>query len=426
MQKIQPEAVGVSTARLNRISSLLSSYIESNKIAGAISLVARRDKIVHFECQGKMNLSANKLMQEDTIFRIYSMTKPITSVAMMMLYEQGYFQLNTPVYEFIPQFKNLEVFDSGSATSFKTVKPKRPMIIADLLTHTSGLTYDFINTSPVDEMYRLAGIQGSHASGTLDDLIVKLAEMPLLFSPGTQWHYSLATEVIAYLVQSMSAERFDEFVKKNITQPLRMVDTDFYVPINKQERFAANYTHIDLAPADPLKQFSNYVTKQLTLDKTQKLILIDDSKSGIFSTPRTFHSGGGGLVSTALDYLNFSHMLLNKGHFNGLQLLSPKTVELMTTNHLPSDLANFSMGGFSETSLNGIGFGLGFSVMLDPVKANILGTAGEFGWGGGANTMFFIDPKEELIGILLMQLLPSTAYQIRQEFKVAIYQSIIR
>jgi CubicO group peptidase (beta-lactamase class C family) len=425
MKKAQPESIGLSSIRLNHINELISSYIESNKIAGAITLVARHNEVAHFECHGKMDLEANKLMREDTIFRMYSMTKSVTSVAMMMLYEQGYFQLDTPVSEFIPEFKNLEVFDSGTVDHFKTVKPERQMTIVDLLCHTSGLTYDFMNASPVDAMYRAAGIQGSHADGTLQDLIIKLAKMPLLFSPGTRWNYSLSSEVVAYLVQTISGERFDKFVKKNIAKPLGMEDTDFYVPKDKQDRFSANYTHIDLIPIDQKKQFSQYVTTKFDSNKEKKLILIDDPKSGRFSSPRTFYSGGGGLVSTASDYLKFAQMLLNKGHFNKKQILSPKTVKLMTTNHLPTDLANLSIPGFSETSQAGIGFGLGFAIMLDPSKANVLGTPGEFGWGGGANTMFFVDPKEELIGILLMQLLPSTAYEIRREFRVAVYQSLI-
>ncbi len=364
-------------------------------------------------------------MRADTLFRIYSMTKPLTSVAMMLLYEQGYFQLDTPVSEFIPEFKNLEVFDGGTIEDFKTIKPKRQMTIVDLLTHTSGLTYDFMNTSPVDALYRKAGIQGSHAEGTLQDLVNKLTKMPLLFSPGTKWNYSLSSEVIAYLIEIISGKKFDEFIKKNITEPLAMFDTDFYVPKNKLDRFSANYTHIDLIPSDQRKQFSHYMTTKSNFEEGKKLILIDDPKLGRFSSPRTFHSGGGGLVSTAMDYLKFSQMLLNKGYFNSEQIISPKTLELMTTNHLPTDLANFSVPGFSETSLSGIGFGLGFAVMLDPAKANILGTPGEFGWGGGANTLFFVDPKEKLISILLMQLLPSTAYQIRREFRVAVYQSLI-
>lgn len=424
MKKIRSENIGISTNRLNRINDLILSYIKSDRIAGAITLVSRYNEIVHFECYGKTDLENNKPMREDTIFRLYSMTKPVTSVAMMTLYEQGHFQLDTPVSEFIPEFKDLEVFDSGTVDNFKTIKSKRQMTIVDLLCHTSGLTYDFMNVSPVDALYRKAGIQGSHAEGTLQELIKKLEKMPLLFSPGTRWNYSLSSEVVAYLVEIISGERFDNFIKKNICEPLGMKDTDFYVPQDKYDRFSANYTHTDLIPSDQKKQFSQYVTTTPDLERGRKLILIDDPKSGRFSSPRTFHSGGGGLVSTATDYLKFSQMLLNQGNFNGEQIISRKTVELMTVNHLPTDLAHFSMPGFSETSQAGIGFGLGFAVMLDPAKANILGTIGEFGWGGGANTMFFIDPKEKLIGILLIQLLPSTAYRIRQEFRVAVYQSI--
>lgn len=426
MKLYNPESVGLSTDRLNHINELITSYIESSKIAGAITLVSRRNKVAHFQCYGKMNLETNKLMREDTIFRIYSMTKPITSVAMMMLYEQGYFQLDTPVSEFIPEFKYLEVFKSGTADNYKTEKPEREMNIADLLSHTSGLTMDVMNASPVDAMYRSAGIQGSHSNGTLEDLVMKLSKMPLLFSPGTRWNYSLSTEVVAYLVQIISKCRFDEFVKSNITNPLGMVDTDFFVPKEKQDRFSANYTHIDLIPADQKKHFSQYMTADAVISPERKLVLIDDPVSGRFSSPRTFHSGGGGLVSTAADYLKFTQMLINNGEYNDKQILSPKTISLMTANHLPTDLENYSLPGFSETSQAGIGFGLGFAIMLDPAKANILGTPGEYNWGGGASTTFFVDPKEEMIAILLTQLLPSTAYPIRREFKIAVYQAIVK
>ncbi len=409
---------------MNKVNELIAKYINEEKIPGAITLIARGNKVVHFECAGSMNIEENLPMQEDTIFRFYSMTKPVTSVAMMMLHEKGHFKLDTPVSEFIPAFKKLEVFKSGTIEDYTTVKPEREMTIADLLSHTSGLTYDFMNTSPVDAMYRAAGIQGSHADGTLQELVNKLADLPLVFSPGTRWNYSLSTEVVAYLVQLISDMRFDEFIKKNIAEPLEMIDTDFYVPADKQKRFAANYTHIDLIPEDRKKQFSQYMSTGAEINKQRKLMLIDSPKTGRFSSPRTFYSGGGGLVSTASDYFNFSQMLLNKGVFKNRRLLNPETIALMTRNHLPADLAQFANPGFSETSLAGIGFGLGFAVMLDPEKANLPGNPGEYNWGGGANTWFFIDPQEELIAILLTQLLPSTAYKLRQEFKAAVYGAI--
>ena len=414
MEKNNPEAVGISSSRLNQVNRLVESYINSSKIPGAITLIARRNKVVHFECYGKMDIEANKPMQEDTIFRIYSMTKPVTTVAMMMLYEQGYFQLDTPVSAFIPQFKDLEVFKSGTVENYSTVKPQREMIIADLLSHTSGLSYNFMNTSPVDAMYRAVGIQGSSTPGTLQQLIDKLSRIPLLFSPGSQWCYSLSTEVVGYLVQIISGMRLDEFVKKYIALPLEMTDTNFYVPQEKHDRFAALYTHADLVPT------SNDVQPK------QPLILIDSPQTGRYSAPRTFLSGGGGLVSTASDYYNFLTMLLNKGNFKGNQLLSPKTVDLMTTNHLPGDIASLCVPGTDKASLAGMGFGLGFAIMLDPTKAHMLGSPGEYNWWGLANTSFFVDPKEELIAMFLTQLHPSTVYNIRKEFRVAVYQAIVK
>jgi CubicO group peptidase (beta-lactamase class C family) len=409
--------------RLKRIENLMASYVASGKVAGATALIARHDKLVLFSHHGYSNLATKQVMDENTIFRIYSMTKPITSVAMMILYEQGHFQLDTPVSAFIPEFKNLEVFAGGTADDYKTIKPTREMNIADLLAHTSGLTYEFMHASVVDELYRKAGIRGLDFKGTLEDMIKKLAAMPLLFTPGTRWNYSLSTDVLAYLVQIISGCRFDEFVKKHILQPLAMKDTDFYVPPGKQDRFAVSYTHRDLIPELQKLRFAEYIKPCAEVGVEQKLIPIDDPKTGNFSKPPIYYSGGGGLVSTPVDYLNFARMLLNKGSFEKEQILSRKTVELMTVNRLPADLADFAEPGFSETPLAGIGFGLGFAVTLDPVRANILGTADEYTWGGAANTMFFIDPQEEFIAMQFAQLMP-VAYNIRKEFRVAVYQAL--
>ncbi len=392
-----PEDVGLSGTRLYKIDHLTQRYIDEGKLPGTITLVARQGEIAHFSCQGKMDVEADKAMDEDTIFRIYSMTKPVTSVALMMLYEDGRFQLDRPVSHYIPGFRDLRVHsDSG------LIATEREMTIRDLLTHTSGLTYGFMHATPVDAMYREQGVE---QSADLEEMVEKLCDIPLLFSPGTRWSYSVATDVCGYLVQKISDTPFDEFLKEQIFDPLEMVDTGFVVPEEKIHRLAANY---ERTPEDGMR-------------------LIDSPESSVYAKPRGLLSGGGGLVSTAQDYFRFAEMLRGGGLYNGVRLLGRKTVELMTMNHLPTggDLTSMGQAVFSETPYDGIGFGLGFSVMLDPAKAQILGTPGEFAWGGAASTYFFIDPEEEMTVMLLTQLMPSSSYQIRRELRVLAYQSLI-
>jgi len=400
--KVTPEDLGLSAPRLVKIDLMTQKYIDEGKLPGALTLVARRGKIAHFECQGRMDIEADKMVSEDTIYRIYSMTKPITSVALMMLYEDGHFQLDDPVSRFVPSFEHMEVYISGNKDEYKTQPADRQITIRDLLTPTAGLTYGFMRTSVVDALYRDKGVEESK---TLGEMVSKLTELPLLFTPGSRWNYSVATEVCGYLVELISGEPFDQFLQEQIFEPLGMVDSGFSVPENKVHRFAANY--------------------ERTADNG--LQLADSPETSRYTQEVTYFSGGGGLVSTARDYLRFAQMLLGKGELEGERILGRKTVELMTSNHLPNngDLTSMGQPVFSETPYDGIGFGLGFSVMLDPATANILGTPGEFAWGGAASTYFWIDPEEELIAILLTQLMPSSSYPIRREFRVLAYQSII-
>jgi len=393
-----PEDVGLSAARLYKIDHLTRDYIKRGRLAGTISLVARRGEIAHLTCQGKMDLEADKDMEEDTIFRIYSMSKPVTSVALMMLYEDGRFQLDNPVSRFIPSFKDLKVF---SADGNHTV-PEREMTIRDLLTHTSGLTYGFMQSTAVDAMYRDQGVEQSK---DLEEMITKLANIPLLFSPGTRWSYSVATDVCGYLVEKIANTPFDEFLSEQIFEPLGMQDTGFFVPDEKIHRFAANYQRT----------------------QNNALHLFDAAESSHYRRSPGLFSGGGGLVSTVHDYYKFASMLLNGGEYEGTRILGRKTVELMTSNHMPhnGDLASMGQSVFSESTYEGIGFGLGFSVMIDPPTAQILGSKGEFAWGGAASTYFFIDPEEDMLVIFLTQLMPSSAYPIRREMRVLAYQSII-
>jgi CubicO group peptidase (beta-lactamase class C family) len=392
-----PEDVGLSGARLYKIDHLTQRYIDEGKLPGTITLVARRGEIVHLESQGLMDIEADKKMQDDTIFRIYSMSKPITSVALMMLYEDGCFQLDDPVSRFIPGFKDLKVYGESGHTP-----TERQMTIRDLLTHTSGLSYGFLQTHPVDDLYQDAAVDQSES---LDEMVAKLCELPLVFSPGTRWRYSVATDVCGYLVQKISDIPFDDFLKEQIFDPLEMKDTGFYVPEDEVHRFAANYQK---TPEDGMQ-------------------LIDSPERSPYLKRRNMHSGGGGLVSTVHDYYRFAQLLLNGGEYDGVRLLGTKTMELMTSNHLPNngDLTSMGQAVFSETPFDGIGFGLGFSVMLDPTDAQILGTPGEFAWGGAASTYFWVDPEEDMLAIFLTQLMPSSSYQIRREMRVAAYQAII-
>ena len=393
-----PEDVGLSAARLYKIDHLTHDYIKRGRLPGTISLVARRGEIAHLTCQGKMDIEADKDMEEDTIFRIYSMSKPVTSVALMMLYEDGRFQLENPVSRFIPAFKDLKVYSAdGNHTA-----PEREMTIRDLLTHTSGLTYGFMQSTAVDAMYREQAVEQSKS---LEEMVQKLAKIPLLFSPGTRWSYSVATDVCGYLVEKISNIPFDDFLREQIFEPLSMEDTGFFVPDEKIHRFAANYQRTE----------------------NDDLQLFDSPETSHYQRSPGLFSGGGGLVSTVHDYYKFASMLLNQGEYEGTRLLGRKTVELMTSNHMPGhgDLASMGQAVFSESTYDGIGFGLGFSVMLDPATAQILGTEGEFAWGGAASTYFFIDPDEDMLVIFLTQLMPSSAYPIRRELRVLAYQSII-
>jgi len=344
-------------------------------------------------------------MRPDTIFRIYSMTKPLTSTAIMMLYEEGRFQLDDPISKFIPAFANPRVYAGGSRGKIETMPAEREINFRDLLTHTSGLTYGFMESNPVDALYRskTSGVDFQTGDTSLKDIVERLATFPLIAQPGKAWNYSVATDVLGYLVEVISGQPFQTYLKEKVLNPLGMVDTDFHVPADKHERFAANY---QAGPGG-------------------KLELIDDPGKSRYLAPRKVNSGGGGLVSTAADYLRFCRFMLNKGELDGTRLLGRKTVELMTMNHLKGDMADMGMPRFSESTYYGVGFGLGFSVTIDPAKAHILGSPGEYAWGGAASTAFWCDPKEDMAVVLLTQLMPSSTYPIRRELRVLTYQAIV-
>ncbi len=405
----RPEDVGLSSERLARIDSHLKiRYLDPGKIAGASTLVYRRGEVAHLSPVGLMDRERGVPMARDTIFRIYSMTKPITSVALMMLYEHGHFQLDDPVYKYIPEWRDLGVYETGNHPHFATRPCTRAMSVRDLLSHQSGLTYGFMERTNVDAAYRKLGIGslGVRFDGDLQAMVEALATLPLEFSPGTAWNYSVSSDIVGHLVEVISGERLDEYLRRHVFEPLGMTDTGFVVPAEKLDRFAACYER----------------------NRRKELRLQDDPHTSPYLKRPKLLSGGGGLVSTVDDYLRFCRMLLDGGEYDGVQLLGSKTIELMTQNHLPDgqDLSEMSAADiFSETTYDGVGFGLGFSVTLDTARAQVVGSPGEFAWGGAASTAFWIDPAEDLIVIFMTQFLPSRTFNFRAQLKSIIYPAII-
>ena len=406
MRIVPPESVGLTSEGLRRIDRhLLTRYIEPGKIAGALTLVARRGEVAWCSPLGVMDRERNKPMRADTLFRIYSMTKPVTSVAMMMLHERGAFALADPVHRYIPEWESLRVYRYGRYPQFTTEPAARAMTIRDLLIHTSGLSYQIMERSPVDEAYRQLGIGGP--GGTLRDLVQRIATLPLEFSPGARWSYSAASDVLGHLVEVISGHSFDDYLRTQIFEPLGMVDTHFIVPADKIARFAANYTR---------------------LPGSTEATLMDDPMDSPYTRPKTWLSGGGGLVSTVTDYFRFAEMLRRGGELDGKRSLGPRTIAYMTTNHLPGggDLASLATAGsFSETRYEGIGFGLGVYVVIDPVRAQVPSSVGEYGWGGMASTAFWVDPADELVVVFLTQLVPSSTFDFRGQLKAIIRGAIV-
>jgi len=403
MKLAAPEDVGLSTAGLRRVDDYLRGYVDAGRLAGTLTLVARRGEVVRLSAVGQMDRERGRPMRDDTLFRIYSMTKPITSVALMRLYEQGAFQLGDPVHAWIPEWEHLRVYRYGQHPTFTTAPAIRPMTMRDLLTHTSGLSYAISERSGLDAAYRKVGIGSGKIP--LREMIARLTELPLEFSPGAAWGYSVATDVAGYLVEVLSGQRFDDYLREKIFEPLGMVDTGFTVPPDKIARFSASYTR--------------------TPEKV--LALVDDPATSNFARPQVFLSGGAGLVSTARDYFRFAEMLRRGGELDGARILGPRTVRFMTRNHLPDgkDLAAVALSSsFSETRFEGVGFGLGFHVVLDPVRAQVPTSVGEYGWGGMASTAFWVDPAEQLTVVFMTQLLPSSAYNIRGPLKAMLYAAI--
>lgn len=395
---------GFSTDKLKNLESYVKeNYIDTNRYVGTLTGIYRNGQLGFISPLGLMDRESRKLVERDTIFRIYSMTKPITSVALMSLYEKGLFQLDDPVSEYIPSFKDLKIYEEGILGSYKTNYPDREMTIRDLLSHQSGLTYGFMERTNVDAAYRELGIE-KESQENLEEFVDVLSTIPLEFSPGTAWNYSVSTDVCGYLIEVISGKPLDSFLEEEIFQPLGMLDTGFYVPSIKTQRLSSNYEYRE----------------------GKEPILIDDAHSGSYINPPTLLSGGGGLVSTLDDYMAFCKMILGRGSLEGHRILSRKTLDLMSSNHLTNgeDLRSCAYGRWSETSYTGVGFGLGFSVLLDPAASQISGSKGELAWGGAASTAFWIDPLEDMAVVFLTQLIPSSTYNVRRELRSLVYSAL--
>lgn len=391
--------------RLARIDAFIKEhYLDSGKLANAQLLLSDRGDIAHFSSQGPAR-EGGKSIDEGSLFRIASMTKPITSVAFMMLVEEGKVALDTPVHHVLPEFKDLGVYNGGGGgVPFITKPCARPMQMLDLLRHTSGLTYGFQNRSNIDAAHREGKLENWHGNLDLDGLVAALGKLPLEFSPGEAWNYSVSTDVLGAVVQRLSGQSLPDFFHDRIFAPLGMEDTFFAVPETKADRLTDCYTFIP----------------------GKGRVMYDRGAESAWSRMPKQVSGGGGLVSTALDYHKFCAMLLNGGELHGARIISRKTLELMTLNHLPggADLASMSKSLFSEAANAGTGFGLGFAVNIDVARTMIPGSVGEFYWGGMFSTAFFVDPVEQIAMVFMTQMSPSSTYPIRRELKTLIYSAL--
>lgn len=399
---IAPEAVGLSSARLQRIDGHMQGYIEQKKLAGAITLIARRGEIAHWECFGHADMEADTPMQRDSLLRIYSMTKPVTAVALVMLLEEGRCQLDDPVARFIPEIAQMKVCADPAAADMRLLEQAQPMTIRHLLTQMSGIPGSAPDGTAVQDLWAAADL--NRPDRTLEEMFKTLVELPLAFQPGEGYEYGFSYNVLGYLIQVIADMPLDVFLRTRIFEPLGMPDTGFRVPPAQATRLAAVYE------PDPDGGLARVDTVLVKLHEPQYPNL----------------SGGGGLISTAADYLRFAQMLLNGGELDGVRLLGRKTIELMTRNHVPPALQPWVMRRPVIAHLcQGHGYGLGMRVMLDPAQAGVPGSVGEYGWAGAANTFFWIDPAEEMICLFLCQLFPFSQYALDRDFKTLAYQAIV-
>ena len=417
-----PEELGLSSSRLDRVTRWLNEQVESERLAGASAMICRNGQIGYLESVGQSDRENGKPFDASTIVRIFSMTKPITSVAAMMLYEEGHYQLDDPVAKYLPEFTDTKVW-KGEGSLENVEDQTNTMLVKHLFMHTSGLTYGFMDANVVDREHRNQKIEFSGTTTTLEELVKRLACIPLIAQPGTRWNYSVSTDVLGRLVEVWSGLSLEAFFKERILEPLGMHDTDFSVAEVNKDRFASLYS--PLSGAD----MSNVGKKSVSDSRQMKpgLKLQEPAATSRYLKPTKLFSGGGGLTGTIGDYARFCQMLLNGGELDGERLLSPITVNYMRSNQLPdnADMAAMGQPVWSETSYDGIGFGLGFAVVIDPPKASIITSVGEHHWGGAASTFFWIDPQEDLFVVFFTQLMPSSTYPIRRELRTRVYQAIV-
>lgn len=406
------EDLGFSSDRLERIAAFTHRYVDEGRLPGVHTLVTRDGQVVHEDVYGFADVEAGRKLEPDAIYRIYSMTKPIASLALMQCYEDGLCLLEDPVSRYLPNFAEMRVWAGGTLDAPVTEPVRNPVTIRHLLTHTSGLVSGFqpMHLAELYYMRQTGGTdlaRGRRASRTLAEWADELHRYPLMFEPGTRWHYSFATDVVGRLVEVLSGMPLDEYIAERITGPLGMVDTGFWVPDDKADRFTACY---------------------MRMSSDQKMVRTDgtDAESPYRSPPR-FLSGAGGMVSTAADYARFTSMLLAGGTLDGERIIGRRILEYMTVNHLPGGrlLNDLGQSTFTEVAMDGVGFGLGFSVVVDPAATQVPTSVGSFAWGGAASTIFWVDPAERLCAHLFTQLLPSAAYPLRRQLQVAVYQALL-
>ena len=394
MEIVSPESVGVSSEQLHHIDKKFQKYVDDGKTAGIVTLAARHGKIFHHQAWGMQNLESNTPMALDSIFRIYSMTKPIVSVALMQLFEQGMFHLNDPIAPLIAGFENIEVMNADGTT-----EPAEPISFWHVLTHTSGLSYGFKEDHPVEFLYR--EVELIDRETTLEQMMAKIAKLPLRFQPGFDWNYSVSTDVVGYLVQALSDMPLGDYLHKHILDPLGMEDTGYEIPADKLDRFTTLYGSVQ--PGDPYFK------------------VFDEPETSFHRPPVINQRGGSGLVSTASDYVKFAQMLANGWRYDGRRYLGRKTVELMTMNHLPERMFPLAV----SEPFPGYGFGLGFTQIIDIAQSGQQASLGNHGWSGMADTNFWIDPVEDMIGMSFMQYIPSHTIRVQEDFNNFLYQALL-
>ncbi len=399
----RPETIGFSAERLARIGRLTRSYVDSGKLPFAGITVMRKGEVAYSDLYGMRDVEQGLPAIADGLYRIYSMTKPVTTVAAMTLFEEGLLQLDDPVAKFLPELAGQNVYVSGPFENMTLVAPESLPTVGQLMTHTAGFTYGLFDPTPVGRAMRRAKADFANYGDTLETIVGRLSVVPLCFHPGSRWNYGVATDVLGRVVEVIAGKPLEQVFRERIFEPMNMQDTFFGVPEDKMPRFCSLYTKTDNVP----------------------LKLVENADNSRFRAPALMHSGGGGLVSSVADYLRFCEMLRCGGALDGVDVLGRKTVALMMRNHLPGDMESMGQAIFSEMPMTGIGFGLGGAVLLDPVRAHIPSSPGEFAWGGMASTAFWIDRDEDLSVVFMTQLIPSSSYPIRRALRVLVYQALI-